>query len=38
LGAGKKQPQLHEPTYDFPDELIATGVSIFLETINEIHN
>jgi len=29
LGAGENCPQLHEPTYDFPDELIETGVRIF---------
>lgn len=29
LGAGESCPQLHEPTYDFPDELIETGVNIF---------
>lgn len=29
LGTGENSPQLHEPTYDFPDELIETGVGIF---------
>lgn len=29
LGSGENCPQLHEPTYDFPDELIETGVRIF---------
>ncbi|MDG1275998.1 MAG: amidohydrolase [Algoriphagus sp.] len=29
LGAGEDCPQLHEGTYDFPDELIETGVRIF---------
>lgn len=29
LGSGENCPQLHEPTYDFPDELIQTGVKIF---------
>ncbi|WP_339755923.1 amidohydrolase [Algoriphagus aquimarinus] len=29
LGSGEDCPQLHEPTYDFPDELIETGVRIF---------
>lgn len=29
LGSGENCPQLHEPTYDFPDELIETGVKIF---------
>lgn len=38
LGAGKNHPQLHEPTYDFPDEILGTGINLFLETIKEIHN
>ena len=29
LGAGLLQPQLHNPEYDFPDEIIETGVNIF---------
>ncbi len=29
LGSGENCPQLHEPTYDFPDDLIETGVKIF---------
>ncbi|MDX5337382.1 MAG: amidohydrolase [Cyclobacteriaceae bacterium] len=35
LGAGENNPQLHEGTYDFPDELIKTGVGMF-EKILEI--
>lgn len=38
LGSGKNQPQLHEPNFDFPDELLPTGVSIFREIIRHIHN
>jgi amidohydrolase len=38
LGSGKKQPQLHEPNFDFPDELIPTGVAMFREIIEQIHN
>lgn len=29
LGAGETCPALHNPDYDFPDELIETGVAIF---------
>ncbi len=29
LGAGKDQPALHNPDYDFPDELIQPAVSVF---------
>ena len=35
LGAGKKHPALHAQTYDFPDEIISTGISMFLQIINE---
>lgn len=29
LGAGEDTPALHNPDYDFPDELIRTGVTMF---------
>ncbi|MDN5788185.1 amidohydrolase [Pseudorhodobacter sp.] len=29
LGAGLNHPSLHNPDYDFPDDLIATGTQIF---------
>ena len=29
LGAGEKTPALHHATYDFPDELIPTGIQMF---------
>ncbi|SNS32070.1 amidohydrolase [Belliella buryatensis] len=38
LGSGRNQPQLHENNYDFPDEIIPSGVSMFREIINQIHN
>ncbi len=36
LGAGESCPQLHEPTYDFPDVLIETGVKVFEGIASEI--
>ncbi|MBL1213334.1 MAG: amidohydrolase [Ignavibacteriae bacterium] len=36
LGAGKQTPQLHNPDYDFPDELILTGINIFHTIIQNI--
>lgn len=33
LGSGEDQPALHNPDYDFPDELIPTGIAIFTEII-----
>ena len=29
LGAGETSPALHNPDYDFPDDLIAQGIAIF---------
>ncbi len=36
LGAGENCPQLHEGTYDFPDELIETGVAMFEEIAKKL--
>lgn len=36
LGAGEAQAALHHATYDFPDELILTGSSMFLEVVREL--
>ncbi|MFC2151146.1 amidohydrolase [Bacteroidota bacterium] len=36
LGSGKNHPQLHNPDYDFPDDIIEKGVSIFSEIYNHI--
>lgn len=33
LGSGKNQPQLHNNDYDFPDDIIKTGVTIFWNII-----
>ena len=30
LGSGETHPQLHNPDYDFPDDLIPIGARIFL--------
>ena len=35
IGAGENCPALHNPDYDFPDELIETGISIFDQLIHE---
>lgn len=37
LGSGKKTPNLHNPDYDFPDELIKTGSQMFWGIIQEIN-
>lgn len=36
LGAGKDVPALHNPDYDFPDEIIPAGISVFHNLINEV--
>ena len=35
LGAGKNTPALHNPDYDFPDELIPTGAQLFYTIITK---
>ncbi|MCH7410915.1 amidohydrolase [Belliella sp. DSM 111904] len=37
LGSGKSHPQLHENNYDFNDDLIPTGVSMFEGIVKQIH-
>ncbi|MGM0498137.1 MAG: M20/M25/M40 family metallo-hydrolase, partial [Bacteroidota bacterium] len=29
LGSGEETPQLHNPDYDFPEEIIEAGVKVF---------
>jgi amidohydrolase len=29
IGSGETHPQLHNPEYDFPDEIITTGINLF---------
>jgi hypothetical protein len=36
LGAGENRPDLHNPDYDFPDELIAVGASVFMRTLRDL--
>jgi amidohydrolase len=38
LGSGIKHPALHNPDYDFPDEIIEPGIKIFYSIINQILN
>lgn len=37
IGSGEKQPQLHNPDYDFPDSLIPKGNGMFFSIIKH-HN
>jgi amidohydrolase len=36
LGAGQTHPALHNPDYDFPDALIAPGITIFHQIAREV--
>ncbi len=36
LGAGEDRPQLHNPDYDFPDDLIPVRAAVFLQAIREV--
>lgn len=38
LGSGEKTPDLHNPDYDFPEELIPYGLNMFYEIIELILN
>ncbi len=37
IGAGRDHPALHNPDYDFPDEIITTGIQVFYSIYNQIH-
>lgn len=37
LGSGVQSPQLHNPDYDFPDELIPVGTAIFMQLILDLN-
>jgi amidohydrolase len=36
LGSGINTPALHNPDYDFPDEIISTGISVFHQISKQI--
>lgn len=36
LGAGESHPSLHNPDYDFPDELIGIGARVFMRTLRDL--
>jgi metal-dependent amidase/aminoacylase/carboxypeptidase family protein len=35
IGAGEETPEVHNPAYDFPDELIPLGAAMFTSIIRE---
>jgi amidohydrolase len=36
LGAGEHRPALHNPDYDFPDDLIGIGARVFMRTLRDL--
>jgi amidohydrolase len=36
LGSGEKQPQLHNPDYNFPDDIMETGIQMFYSLYQKI--
>lgn len=36
VGSGTQHPQLHHPTYDFPDDVTATGLTVFEAVVREL--
>jgi amidohydrolase len=36
LGAGETHPSLHNPDYDFPDDLIGIGARVFMRTLRNM--
>ncbi|UII19226.1 amidohydrolase [Fulvivirga ligni] len=38
LGAGIDTPDLHNPDYDFPDEITSTGIKVFYNIIDNLLN
>ena len=36
IGAGERTPALHNPDYDFPDEIIPTGVRMFTTIVDRL--
>ena len=36
LGAGKEYPALHNPDYDFPDDLVPIGARVFMRAARDL--
>ena len=36
LGSGENHPQLHNPDYDFPDDLIPIGAKVFMRAVRDL--
>lgn len=38
IGSGLDCPALHNPDYDFPDEILPTAVNVFYGIVKEIND
>ena len=38
IGSGEECPALHNPDYDFPDDIISTGINMFTGIVNRAMN
>ena len=36
IGSGETQPQLHNPNYDYPDDLTLVGATLLVEILNQL--
>ena len=37
IGSGESHPQLHNPDYDFPDDILETASDLFLAIVRHLH-
>jgi metal-dependent amidase/aminoacylase/carboxypeptidase family protein len=37
IGSGESHPELHNPDYDFPDEIIETASTLFMSIVKQVH-
>ncbi|MBM7035395.1 amidohydrolase [Vibrio ulleungensis] len=37
IGSGESHPELHNPDYDFPDEIIETASTLFMSIVKQLH-
>ena len=36
IGSGEKQPELHHPDYDFPDDLVEPAAQLFMQLVQQM--
>ncbi|MDB1123213.1 amidohydrolase [Vibrio algarum] len=38
IGSGNSHPELHNPDYDFPDEILKTASQLFISIVDQLHS